>query len=183
MRVGTIASCVPTLELDPATAVLHYAQEIFEGIKAYRHADGSVWAFRPEKNAERFRNSARRLALPELDTETFVNSLKALVSQDVDWVPTPRNAADESSLYLRPFMIASEPFLGVRPSTEVDYFVIASPAAAYFRGGVQPHLAVVGLHAGRGGRHRGREVRGQLRGIAGGAEGGGGARLRPGCVP
>ena len=126
------------LRLDPATAVLHYAQEIFEGIKAYRHADGSVWAFRPEKNAERFRNSARRLALPELDTETFVNSLKALVSQDAEWVPTPRSAADESSLYLRPFMIASEPFLGVRPSTDVDYFVIASPAAAYFRGGVQP---------------------------------------------
>ncbi|MFW5969145.1 MAG: branched chain amino acid aminotransferase, partial [Halofilum sp. (in: g-proteobacteria)] len=126
------------LQLDPATAVLHYAQEIFEGIKAYRHADGSVWAFRPEKNAERFRNSARRLALPELDTETFVDSLKALVSRDVDWVPTPRGVADESSLYLWPFMIASERFLGVRPSTEVDYYVIASPAAAYFRGGVQP---------------------------------------------
>nr|WP_275445806.1 MULTISPECIES: branched-chain amino acid aminotransferase [unclassified Halomonas] len=126
------------LTLDPAASVLHYAQEIFEGIKAYRHADGSVWAFRPEKNAARFRASARRLALPELDTETFVGSLKALVAQDIDWVPTPASEADESSLYLRPFMIASEKFLGVRPSKEVDYYVIASPVASYFKGGIKP---------------------------------------------
>ncbi|GHB10128.1 branched-chain-amino-acid aminotransferase [Modicisalibacter luteus] len=126
------------LTLDPAASVLHYAQEIFEGIKAYRHADGSVWSFRPEKNAARFRASARRLALPELDTETFVGSLKALVAQDIDWVPTPTGEADESSLYLRPFMIASEKFLGVRPSKEVDYYVIASPVASYFKGGIKP---------------------------------------------
>ncbi|MCK2042435.1 branched-chain amino acid aminotransferase [Chromohalobacter sp. TMW 2.2308] len=126
------------LTLDPAAAVLHYAQEIFEGIKAYRHADGSVWTFRPEKNAERFRASARRLALPELSDEDFIGSLKALLSQDNTWVPTPASAAEESSLYLRPFMIASETFLGVRPSKEVDYYVIASPAAAYFKGGVNP---------------------------------------------
>ncbi|WP_192036114.1 branched-chain amino acid aminotransferase [Halomonas sp. YLGW01] len=126
------------LTLDPAAAVLHYAQEIFEGIKAYRHADGSVWTFRPEKNAERFRRSARRLALPELDDETFIGSLKALLALDSDWVPTPAHEGEESSLYLRPFMIASESFLGVRPSKEVDYYVIASPAAAYFKGGVAP---------------------------------------------
>lgn len=96
------------LSLDPAASVLHYAQEIFEGVKAYRHADGSVWTFRPEKNAARFQASARRLALPELDADTFIGSLKALVSQDVDWVPTPASEAEESSLYLRPFMIASE---------------------------------------------------------------------------
>ncbi|RKD87621.1 branched-chain amino acid aminotransferase [Kushneria marisflavi] len=126
------------LSLDPAASVLHYAQEIFEGVKAYRHADGSVWTFRPEKNAARFQASARRLALPELDTETFIDSLKALVAQDIDWVPTPASEAEESSLYLRPFMIASEKFLGVRPSKEVDYYVIASPAAAYFKGGVKP---------------------------------------------
>ncbi|MCW4153539.1 branched-chain amino acid aminotransferase [Halomonas sp. 18H] len=126
------------LTLDPAAAVLHYAQEIFEGIKAYRHDDGSVWAFRPEKNAERFRRSARRLALPELSDEDFVDSLKALVALDHAWVPTPATAAEESSLYLRPFMIASETFLGVRPSHEVDYYVIASPAAAYFKGGIAP---------------------------------------------
>ncbi|MFM9270856.1 branched-chain amino acid aminotransferase [Halomonas elongata] len=126
------------LTLDPAAAVLHYAQEIFEGIKAYRHADGSVWAFRPEKNAERFRRSARRLALPELSDEDFIDSLKALLAQDHAWVPTPASEADESSLYLRPFMIASETFLGVRPAHEIDYYVIASPAAAYFKGGVAP---------------------------------------------
>lgn len=126
------------LTLDPAAAVLHYAQEIFEGIKAYRHADGSVWAFRPEKNAERFRRSARRLALPELSDEDFIDSLKALLAQDHAWVPTPASDADESSLYLRPFMIASETFLGVRPAHEIDYYVIASPAAAYFKGGVAP---------------------------------------------
>lgn len=126
------------LTLDPAAAVLHYGQEIFEGIKAYRHADGSVWSFRPEKNAERFRRSARRLALPELDDETFVESLRALMQLDQGWVPTPKNAGDESSLYLRPFMIASEKFLGVRPAKEVDYYVIASPAGAYFKGGIAP---------------------------------------------
>ncbi|PAU75119.1 branched-chain amino acid aminotransferase [Halomonas salipaludis] len=126
------------LTLDPAAAVLHYGQEIFEGIKAYRHADGSVWTFRPEKNAERFRRSARRLALPELSDEDFIGSLKALLAQDHEWVPTPASEADECSLYLRPFMIASETFLGVRPSHEVDYYVIASPAAAYFKGGVEP---------------------------------------------
>jgi branched-chain amino acid aminotransferase len=126
------------LTLDPAAAVLHYGQEIFEGVKAYRHADGSVWTFRPEKNAERFRRSARRLALPELSDEDFIGSLKALLAQDHAWVPTPASEADESSLYLRPFMIASESFLGVRPSHEVDYYVIASPAAAYFQGGIKP---------------------------------------------
>ena len=113
------------LTLDPAASVLHYGQEIFEGIKAYRHADGSIWTFRPEKNAERFRRSARRLALPELSDEDFIGSLKALLAQDHAWVPTPANASDECSLYLRPFMIASEAFLGVRPSQEVDYYVIA----------------------------------------------------------
>ncbi|MEQ6916427.1 branched-chain amino acid aminotransferase [Halomonas aquatica] len=126
------------LTLDPAAAVLHYGQEIFEGVKAYRHADGSVWTFRPEKNAERFRRSARRLALPELSDEDFIDSLRALLARDHDWVPTPASESDESSLYLRPFMIASETFLGVRPSHEVDYYVIASPAAAYFQGGVKP---------------------------------------------
>src|SRR6187200_2757484 len=125
------------LTLDPATAVLHYAQEIFEGMKAYRHEDGSVWTFRPEANAARFNRSARRLALPELPEHDFIESLKALVSTDVDWVPEP-GPSGEKSLYLRPFMYASEVFLGVRPSAEVTYCVIASPAAAYFPGGVKP---------------------------------------------
>ncbi len=122
------------LELDPASAVLHYAQEIFEGLKAYRHPDGSVWSFRPEANAARLQRSARRLALPELSTEDFLASLVALVSQDRQWVPE----RDGFSLYLRPFMYASEAFLGVRPSHSVEYLVIASPVGSYFADGVKP---------------------------------------------
>ncbi|WP_171702392.1 branched-chain amino acid aminotransferase [Vreelandella azerica] len=137
------------LTLDPAASVLHYGQEIFEGIKAYRHADGSVWTFRPEKNAERFRRSARRLALPELSDEDFIGSLKALLAQDHAWVPTPASDSDECSLYLRPFMIASEAFLGVRPAHEVDYYVIASPAAAYFKGGIDPVSIWLSTHYNR----------------------------------
>ncbi|MFC0673354.1 branched-chain amino acid aminotransferase [Brachybacterium hainanense] len=124
------------LSLSPAAAVLHYAQEIFEGMKAFRHADGSVWTFRPEKNAERLQRSARRLALPELSTEDFLASVKALVAADEPWVPAVDG--DEASLYLRPFMFASEEFLGVRAAQTVDYYVIASPAGNYFPRGVQP---------------------------------------------
>lgn len=122
------------LQLDPATAVLHYAQEIFEGLKAYRHDDGSVWTFRPWANAERLQRSARRLALPELSVEDFLGSIQALVRTDLDWVP----GGEETSLYLRPFMYASEPFLGVRASLEAEYLVIASPVGSYFAGGVRP---------------------------------------------
>lgn len=122
------------LSLDPASAVLHYGQEIFEGLKAYRHADGSVWTFRPEANAARFATSARRLALPELPEEDFLSSIESLVRVDAAWVPT----GEETSLYLRPFMYASERFLGVRPSREVEYVVIASPVGPYFSGGVKP---------------------------------------------
>ncbi|HLN79046.1 MAG TPA: branched-chain amino acid aminotransferase [Nocardioidaceae bacterium] len=123
------------LSLDPATAVLHYAQEIFEGMKAYRHADGSVWTFRPEENGARMVRSARRLALPELPVQDFVASVDALVRVDEHWVPEPEG---EKSLYIRPFMFASEKFLGVRPSRHVTYMVIASPAGAYFAKGVHP---------------------------------------------
>lgn len=122
------------LQLDPATAVLHYAQEIFEGLKAYGHADGSVWTFRPEENAARFQRSARRLALPELPAEDFLGAIRALVGVDRAWVPT----GEETSLYLRPFMYASERFLGVRPSLEAEFLVIASPVGPYFAGGVKP---------------------------------------------
>ena len=122
------------LQLDPAAAVLHYGQEIFEGLKAYRHADGSVWTFRPEANAARFAASARRLALPELSTEDFLGSIEALVRADLAWIPS----GDEASLYLRPFMYASETFLGVRASREVEYLVIASPVGPYFAKGVNP---------------------------------------------
>jgi branched-chain amino acid aminotransferase len=122
------------LQLSPAAAVLHYGQEVFEGLKAYRHADGSVWTFRPWANAERFARSARRLALPELGADDFLASIEALVRTDAAWVPT----GEETSLYLRPFMFASETFLGVRPALEVEYLVIASPVGPYFAGGVKP---------------------------------------------
>lgn len=120
--------------LDPANAIYHYAQEVFEGLKAYRHADGSVWLFRPEVNGARFARSAHRLALPELPVDDFVTSLRNLVSLDERWVP----GAAEQSLYLRPFMIANENFLGVRPAATVTYCVIASPVGPYFPGGIHP---------------------------------------------
>jgi len=122
------------LQLDPACAVLHYGQEIFEGLKAYRHEDGSVWIFRPEANAARFAASARRLALPELSEDDFLGAITVLVRTDAAWVP----AGDETSLYLRPFMFASEKFLGVRPSLEAEFLVIASPVGPYFGGKVAP---------------------------------------------
>jgi branched-chain amino acid aminotransferase len=122
------------IPMDPATSVLHYAQEIFEGLKAYRHDDGSVWTFRPQANAARFQRSAKRLALPELSTELFLESIRQLVAIDTDWVPS----GGENSFYLRPFMIATEVFLGVRPSTEVRYMVIGCPVGSYFSGGVHP---------------------------------------------
>ncbi|MFC8125124.1 branched-chain amino acid aminotransferase [Streptomyces sp. NPDC057302] len=123
------------LSLDPATNVLHYAQEIFEGLKAYRQPDGTVASFRPEANAERFQRSARRLAMPELPVETFIEACDALVKADKAWVPAH---GGEESLYLRPFMIASEVGLGVKPANEYLFIVIASPAGAYFPGGVKP---------------------------------------------
>ncbi|MGA7206323.1 MAG: branched chain amino acid aminotransferase, partial [Specibacter sp.] len=109
------------IALDPAAAVLHYGQEIFEGMKAYRHADGSVWTFRAEANARRLNASARRLALPELPEAVFLDSLRELVKADQGWIPS----GDGEALYLRPFMIATEAFLGVRPAREVSYRVIA----------------------------------------------------------
>jgi branched-chain amino acid aminotransferase len=139
------------LSLDPATAVLHYAQEIFEGMKAYRHEDGTIWTFRPEENAARMVRSAQRLALPELPVEDFVAAVDATVRIDQRWVPEP---AGEKSLYVRPFMFASEAFLGVRPSRHVTFMVICSPAGAYFSRGVQPvsiWLSETYTRAGRGG--------------------------------
>jgi branched-chain amino acid aminotransferase len=139
------------LQLDPATAVLHYAQEIFEGMKAYRHPDGSIWSFRPEENAARMVRSSRRLALPVLDVDDFVQAVDELVSVDRRWVPDP---AGEKSLYIRPFMFGSDKFLGVRPAEHVTFMVICSPAGAYFKGGVKPvtlWLSEEYTRAGRGG--------------------------------
>ena len=123
------------IELDPSAIVLHYAQEIFEGLKAYRWADGSIVSFRPEANAARLQASAHRLAIPELPTEVFLESLRQLIAVDEQWVPA---AGGEASLYLRPFIFATEPGLGVRPADEYRYLVIGSPAGAYFTGGIKP---------------------------------------------
>lgn len=123
------------IALDPSASVLHYAQEIFEGMKAYRHPDGSVALFRPEENARRFNESARRMAMPDLPEALFLEGLRQLLAVDRDWVPEGEGA----SLYLRPFMFASEAFLGVRPARQYKFIVIASPAGAYFKSG---HSAV-----------------------------------------
>jgi len=116
------------ISLDPATAVFYYGQEIFEGMKAYRQPDGTVALFRPTANANRFINSAKRLALPEMPVELFMETVEALVKQDAGWVPSKVG----ESLYIRPFMIATEVGLGVRPSNRATYLLIATPAGAYF---------------------------------------------------
>lgn len=120
-------------QLDPASAVLHYAQEIFEGLKAYRTEQGSIVLFRPEQNARRFINSAERLAMPVVPEEMFLEAVEQLVRVDRDWIPS-----GEGSLYLRPFMFADEAFLGVRPAHRYTFCVIASPVGAYFKGGAKP---------------------------------------------
>ncbi|MFD9896581.1 branched-chain amino acid aminotransferase [Mesorhizobium sp. UC22_110] len=115
--------------IDPAAAVLHYAQEIFEGMKAYRTPDGLA-LFRPEENARRLNLSAERMAMPSIPEDLFIEAVETLVRTDAAWVPE-----GDGSLYLRPFMFASEAFLGVRPATEYIFCVIASPVGAYFKGG------------------------------------------------
>src|SRR5579875_842554 len=123
------------LNLDPASAVFHYGQEIFEGLKAYRQQDGAIAAFRPDANARRFARSAQRLGMAQLPAELFVESVRALVEVDQAWVPEQ----PDESLYLRPLMIATEVGLGVNsPSSTYTYLVIASPAGPYFKGGVKP---------------------------------------------
>ena len=122
------------IQLDPAASVLHYGQSIFEGFKAYHQPDGHVKTFRPEANANRFNASARRLAMPELPVETFIEAADTLIRQEREWVPKEVG----QSLYLRPFMIATEAALGVKPSKEYLFLLIASPAGPYFSKGVKP---------------------------------------------
>ncbi|URW74774.1 branched-chain amino acid aminotransferase [Sphingomonas donggukensis] len=119
--------------VDPATAVLHYAQEIFEGLKAYALDEGGIALFRPDANAARFRSSAERMAMALLPEEMFLESCRQLVLTDRDWIP----AIDGGALYLRPFMFASEVFLGVKPATEYLYCVLASSVGAYWKGGAR----------------------------------------------
>src|SRR5256886_2692170 len=124
--------------LDPATSVFHYSQEFFEGLKAYRRDNGSITMFRPDANAARFNSTARRMAMPELPPETFIRALELLVAQDREWVP----GGEGNSLYLRPFMIATQPGLGVNhPSRQYLFCVIASPAPSYFASGGKPVTA------------------------------------------
>ncbi len=118
------------ISLDPAAAVLHYAQEIFEGLKAYARSDGSIALFRPDQNAQRFRASAVRMAMPELPESVFMQAIDELVTIDKAWIP-----GGDGSLYLRPFMIATEAFLGVRPSHECLFMLIGSSVGSYFKGG------------------------------------------------
>lgn len=122
------------LSLSPATAVLHYGQVIFEGFKAYRQPDGSIKTFRPMVHARRLNNSARRMAMPELPPERFVAAVDALIRQDHAWVP----GGESQSYYLRPFMMATDPMLGVRPSKTYAFYVIGSPAGSYFASGLKP---------------------------------------------
>ncbi|MGO1167208.1 MAG: branched-chain amino acid aminotransferase [Janibacter sp.] len=166
------------LQVSPAAAVLHYAQEVFEGMKAYRHADGSVWTFRPDRNAARMARSCERLALPVISEEDFIGGIRALVEVDQSWVPA--YGTGETSLYLRPFMFASEAFLGVRPANEVTFSVIASPAGAYFSGGLKPINLWVsqdyaragsgGTGAAKCGGNYASSLAGQLEGIAQGCD-------------
>jgi len=125
--------------VDPASTVLHYAQEIFEGLKAYRQVSGAVVMFRPTANAARLNRSAARMSMPGLPEDTFVRALELLVTQDRDWVPGADAPGGEESLYLRPFMFATHVGLGIsRPSASYTFAVIASPAATFFSRGAQP---------------------------------------------
>lgn len=134
--------------LHPAAAVLHYGQEIFEGLKAYRRDDGSVSLFRPERNAERFVRSAQRMRMPALPPEMFVASVRELVELDHAWVPT---GDGEQSLYLRPFMVADEPYLGVREAHRYLYAVVATPAGPYYPEPVRLWVTPTFTRAARGG--------------------------------
>ncbi len=122
------------LSLSPAAVVFHYGQEIFEGLKAYKDEDGKCYLFRPEMNARRMNNSAKRICMPEIPEEDFVQAVKELVKADADWIPSEPG----TSLYIRPFMIGTESFLGVDPSSEYKFMIILSPSGAYYKGGLNP---------------------------------------------
>lgn len=122
------------ISLDPSAMVFHYGQEMFEGLKAYRTEDGRDLLFRPNKNAERANRSNRRLCIPEIPEEDFVEAIKTLVKVDEAWIPTKPG----TSLYIRPFVIAVDPYLGVRPSNSYMFIIILSPVGAYYPEGLNP---------------------------------------------
>lgn len=125
--------------LDPSTAIFHYGQEMFEGLKAYRTDDDKILLFRPEKNAQRTTVTNERMCIPALKEELIVEAIKAVVDVDRDWVPN----AEGTSLYIRPFIIATEPYLGVRPSSTFKFFIILSPVGPYYQGGLKPTKILV----------------------------------------
>lgn len=122
------------LSLEPSAMVFHYGQEMFEGLKAYRTEDGRVLMFRPDRNIARANNSNNRICIPEVPEDDFLNGLKTLINVDKDWIPT----APGTSLYIRPFIIATDPFLGVRPSDTYLFMIILSPSGAYYESGLDP---------------------------------------------
>lgn len=122
------------IELEPSAMVFHYGQEMFEGLKAYRTDNGRILLFRPEKNAERTNVTNERLCMPQMDVELMVEAIKKIVEVDKDWIPE----AEGTSLYIRPFIIATDPFLGVRPSKTYKFYIILSPVGAYYKGGLSP---------------------------------------------
>lgn len=128
--------------LDPACMVFHYAQEIFEGLKAYKWADGRVALFRPEMNARRFNQSATRMCMPEIPEELFLKGIEQLVALEKEWIPT----AAGTSLYIRPTLIAVEPILGIKPSDHYYFYVILSPVGAYYAAGFNPVNILVEDH-------------------------------------
>jgi len=121
-------------QIDPAAMGIHYAQEIFEGLKAYRGKDDEIFLFRPEENIKRFNVSASRVCMPNVDEKTFMDGMKKLILLDSDWIPKNKG----TSLYIRPAMFATEPHLGVRPAKEYIFFIILSPVGAYYKEGLNP---------------------------------------------
>lgn len=122
------------LSLSPASAVFHYGQEMFEGLKAYRTGDGRILLFRPDKNVERMNNTNQRLCIPQIDPEFALNAIKETVKNDADWIPSEPG----TSLYIRPFIIATDPFLGVHPSNTYLFIIILSPSGSYYASGLNP---------------------------------------------
>lgn len=122
------------ISMDPAAMCLHYGQEVFEGMKAYRTAEGKIQLFRPEENFKRLNTSNERMVIPQIDVDFAVEAVKELVKIEADWVPK----ADGAALYIRPFIIAVDPFLGVRPGDKYLFMVILSPSGAYYASGLNP---------------------------------------------
>ncbi|NLB15294.1 MAG: branched-chain amino acid aminotransferase [Clostridiales bacterium] len=130
------------LSLSPATMVFHYAQEMFEGMKAYLSPEGKILLFRPDMNAKRLNRTNQRMIIPELPQEDFIDAVKAIVKYDADWIPTKPG----TSLYIRPFIIATDPFLGVHPSESYLFAIILSPVGAYYASGINPVRIFVEKH-------------------------------------